>query len=263
MATSRLGMPSDNERRQKRVTVRAACEECRLRKTKCDGARPVCGRCETRRQPCVYSTGPEESRNEALRRIWQAREEQFNSLLSILNLLQRGSEEQALIALQRIRSATNISSILSSTTSSDAQTIESLRQLYTDAQATVAKHSTSRVTSPVSEASTSRPRSDSRAGSESSAGSRKLQSREDSKISRLTLDYIINDGANTNTSNRRASASDTEPCAATMETLRNSSSAPTSHEPARNALNSDWNMYYSNVSTLLHSLQKSGAERPL
>ncbi|KXS98706.1 hypothetical protein AC579_6332 [Pseudocercospora musae] len=183
-------MPSDNEGRQKRVTVRAACEECRLRKTKCDGARPGCGRCETRRQPCVYSTGPEESRNEALRRTWQAREEQFHSLLSILNLLQSGTEEQALIVLQHIRSAANISSPAAPP---DAQSIESLRKLSSDAQAVTAG-----VTSPVLGTSTS---TYSRAGSEASR-----------KPSRLTLSYIVNnDGAPeaSATSNRRASASDT------------------------------------------------------
>lgn len=244
--------------------------------------------------------------------MWQAREEQSNSLLSILNLLRSGTEEQALTVLQRIRSEASLPSTLSSATSTDAQSIESLRQLYTDAQATIANQSiasASNVTSPVSEHSGSGPSTYSRADSESSADSRKLQcssASRDGKIDRLTLDYIINDGtpeasassstapsAAQNIDNvfRRASASDADSTARrtsntsephAMEALRSAGSAPahgsnissgesvSSHdfarpedEPASNTSSSDWNKYYSDVSTLLQSMQKPGPQRPL
>lgn len=45
-------------RRKRAVT---ACEFCRLRKTKCDNARPVCGFCRRQRATCVY--GDEEEGN--------------------------------------------------------------------------------------------------------------------------------------------------------------------------------------------------------
>ncbi|KAJ5362792.1 hypothetical protein N7541_003636 [Penicillium brevicompactum] len=45
------------EPRQKRAKISVACNVCKGRKTKCDGARPVCGPCSKRKrrsQPCLY-----------------------------------------------------------------------------------------------------------------------------------------------------------------------------------------------------------------
>ncbi|KAL2834366.1 hypothetical protein BDW59DRAFT_137767 [Aspergillus cavernicola] len=46
--------PSKPLRRQ-RLRVSNACQVCRLRKIKCDGARPVCTRCQTQGKTCVYN----------------------------------------------------------------------------------------------------------------------------------------------------------------------------------------------------------------
>src|SRR5579859_6161391 len=40
--------------RQKRPRVSVACDECRLRRSKCDGSRPACGSCESNRVQCMY-----------------------------------------------------------------------------------------------------------------------------------------------------------------------------------------------------------------
>jgi hypothetical protein len=53
--------PGDG-RRAKRKRVALACEPCRDRKVKCDGAKPTCKVCEKRpepRIPCVYSLVPQ------------------------------------------------------------------------------------------------------------------------------------------------------------------------------------------------------------
>ncbi|KAH7131534.1 hypothetical protein B0J13DRAFT_562781 [Dactylonectria estremocensis] len=36
------------------VRGRAACNGCRARKQKCDESRPVCSRCRTLNQPCIW-----------------------------------------------------------------------------------------------------------------------------------------------------------------------------------------------------------------
>lgn len=48
----RKGVTSDAYARRKRATT--ACQFCRLRKTKCDNARPVCGFCQYHNAKCVY-----------------------------------------------------------------------------------------------------------------------------------------------------------------------------------------------------------------
>lgn len=53
-------------RPSKRQKVSLACQECRDRKTKCDGARPICGTCakkKRRESECVYE--PERGRRGA------------------------------------------------------------------------------------------------------------------------------------------------------------------------------------------------------
>ncbi|KAF6833064.1 hypothetical protein CPLU01_05743 [Colletotrichum plurivorum] len=51
--------PSATYARRKRAPT--ACHFCRLRKTKCDNARPICGFCRRHRASCVYGDGDDES----------------------------------------------------------------------------------------------------------------------------------------------------------------------------------------------------------
>ena len=61
-ASKRPRTADDNDQppgtRKKAVRKRAAlaCEECRVRKRRCDGVIPVCGGCTRRRSTCVYSS---------------------------------------------------------------------------------------------------------------------------------------------------------------------------------------------------------------
>src|SRR6185436_16267787 len=43
----------------RRKRAMAACQFCRLRKTKCDNVRPVCGSCRHHLARCVYADGSE------------------------------------------------------------------------------------------------------------------------------------------------------------------------------------------------------------
>ena len=47
-----------SERYAKRLKVKLACQECRDRKTRCDGSRPICDSCVRRKRPahcCIYA----------------------------------------------------------------------------------------------------------------------------------------------------------------------------------------------------------------
>lgn len=61
--TSKRGRVDDGESEHtdspKKVTRRRAalaCEECRVRKRRCDGAMPACGGCMKRMSTCIYSS---------------------------------------------------------------------------------------------------------------------------------------------------------------------------------------------------------------
>lgn len=41
----------------RRLRTYRSCQSCRLSKTKCDGDRPKCSRCEAKRVQCVYNGG--------------------------------------------------------------------------------------------------------------------------------------------------------------------------------------------------------------
>lgn len=45
---------SESERQSKRQRVSQACDYCRKRKSKCDGAQPVCSVCQLFKKPCTY-----------------------------------------------------------------------------------------------------------------------------------------------------------------------------------------------------------------
>ena len=51
-------VPSDGGPSAKKPRVTQACEQCRARRTKCDGRRPSCALCEAHAQACVYDPSP-------------------------------------------------------------------------------------------------------------------------------------------------------------------------------------------------------------
>jgi hypothetical protein len=47
--------PEQDRQRPKRRRIGYACNQCRTKKNRCDGDRPVCGPCGLRQLECVYS----------------------------------------------------------------------------------------------------------------------------------------------------------------------------------------------------------------
>lgn len=55
---SRQNLPDENAAHPKRQRVSRACDSCRSKKDKCDGAQPVCSTCATLCRPCTYKANP-------------------------------------------------------------------------------------------------------------------------------------------------------------------------------------------------------------
>lgn len=76
LSSPRHRAPADKLTRRKRTSV--ACQFCRIRKTRCDGVRPVCGFCRHHDAQCVWGIGSEDEGYEgtpAEREILQRLEE--------------------------------------------------------------------------------------------------------------------------------------------------------------------------------------------
>jgi hypothetical protein len=90
-------------RRRPRQQVRAACEQCRDHKVKCNAERPVCRRCSVRNLVCVYVSDASETRLQAQRRSHETALRQMNSFEELFNLVHEAPEEIAMNIFHRIR----------------------------------------------------------------------------------------------------------------------------------------------------------------
>ncbi|KAH7130570.1 hypothetical protein B0J11DRAFT_523464 [Dendryphion nanum] len=88
-------------RKPKRVKTSTACEECRHRKTKCDGGRPKCIVCLSRNSVCQYI--------ETARKQMQQKAQASDELLEMMKSL---AEPDAIDILRRIRAGTDPQAIV-------------------------------------------------------------------------------------------------------------------------------------------------------
>ncbi|KAJ4117185.1 hypothetical protein NW765_010601 [Fusarium oxysporum] len=89
--------------RRRRANRPNACENCRLKKARCDGKRPSCSRCEKWGTTCVYSV-------DHLGNV----ERELREHRDILEFLLSLPEDEALAAHRQLRSTSNLSDALSS-----------------------------------------------------------------------------------------------------------------------------------------------------
>ncbi|KAF4437586.1 Conidial development fluffy [Fusarium acutatum] len=89
--------------RRRRANRPNACENCRLKKARCDGKRPSCSKCEKWGTTCVYSV-------DHLGNV----ERELREHRDILEFLLSLPEDEALAAHRQLRSTSNLSDALSS-----------------------------------------------------------------------------------------------------------------------------------------------------
>lgn len=93
--------------RNSRGQIKAACHECRRRRTRCDGKRPMCSSCQQRGATgeCDYDTGDvAESRTAALKRENGTLKETLSLLGQAFEHIRNMAEGDALSLLGRARS---------------------------------------------------------------------------------------------------------------------------------------------------------------
>lgn len=87
-----------------REQTSVACNLCRRHKSKCDGGRPACTRCSTRKVDCRYDHEPGEGRLIVLKRKFDTLEAQSAGALEMLESLRTAPYEDAVRLFAQIRS---------------------------------------------------------------------------------------------------------------------------------------------------------------
>lgn len=97
--------------RSKRQQAAAACQRCRLRKTKCGGERP-CASCAAAGVECVWITQENETRRQAIKRKHEEMLQATEPVVKLHNLLMTAHQDQAFEILRRVRAGQSISGVL-------------------------------------------------------------------------------------------------------------------------------------------------------
>ncbi|KAK8029589.1 hypothetical protein PG993_010880 [Apiospora rasikravindrae] len=93
----------------KRKVTEVACQCCRTRKSKCDGATPQCATCVKRGTDCIY---PGVENQQTLRRRYQEMELLLRSHQELYDVIQNRSEEEGFEIVRRIRRGHDVDAIL-------------------------------------------------------------------------------------------------------------------------------------------------------
>ncbi|KAI8943580.1 hypothetical protein NX059_001576 [Plenodomus lindquistii] len=96
----------------RRDRISAACDQCRIRKTKCTGKRPVCGECLKRSTSCHYAALSSETQGQALKRRHDELQSQNEDYTELFSLVRSRPGNEAHEILRRIRMGGEVSSVL-------------------------------------------------------------------------------------------------------------------------------------------------------
>ncbi|ETS78157.1 hypothetical protein PFICI_10219 [Pestalotiopsis fici W106-1] len=88
-----------------------ACNECRQKKTKCDGVRPTCSRCRRSRATCVYASDSIVAQNH-LKRKHKELQELTDLHKELVNILRTRKQHDATAVLQRLRAGESVESLV-------------------------------------------------------------------------------------------------------------------------------------------------------
>ncbi|KAF5562705.1 nitrate assimilation regulatory nirA [Fusarium napiforme] len=99
---------------RKRAPTALACESCRQRKVKCNGARPVCSQCRARKSECVYRAAPDTD----YRAKYEALLESHPTAV-VYRAIQTRPRPEALEILRRIQAGVDAETLMHQLSSAD------------------------------------------------------------------------------------------------------------------------------------------------
>lgn len=99
--------PDRPPKRQKQMTV-IACNSCKRRKSKCNGARPACDRCLRLNEQCHYELDSTISRQDGLKRRLREVTAKSDTLEALVSQLRNASDLEASDIIRQLRAGTDV-----------------------------------------------------------------------------------------------------------------------------------------------------------
>jgi hypothetical protein len=109
---SALQVPMSLDNQPKRTLTKAACDQCRSRKIKCDAQHPSCSGCVKVAKGCNYATAPAESRSQAVKRKYQELQSANSTYHQIFDVLQIRTPQEGEEILHHIQSGADAKTVL-------------------------------------------------------------------------------------------------------------------------------------------------------
>lgn len=113
LSSSNSRQPAGGVGVPRRIATIVACENCRAKRTKCDGARPKCSRCVRLGTECEYDAGPDETRSIARKRKYDEMKNDLNDMQELYEYLRTRPLVEVAEVIRRIRSNTDPCKVLS------------------------------------------------------------------------------------------------------------------------------------------------------
>lgn len=100
-----LQPPTSKPQKPRRTIIEAACNQCRQKKSKCDGARPCCGRCAPKGLACAYEIEEGQTRVGSLKTRYVALVKENQHMLDFMQTLRAAPMDEVLSIINVIRAA--------------------------------------------------------------------------------------------------------------------------------------------------------------
>ncbi|KAF5665624.1 nitrate assimilation regulatory nirA [Fusarium denticulatum] len=99
---------------RKRAPIPVACEACRQKKVKCNGARPVCAQCRARKSECVYRARPETDYRDRYEALLES-----HPAAVVYRAIQKRPRTEALEIVRRIQAGVDAETLMHQLSSAD------------------------------------------------------------------------------------------------------------------------------------------------
>ena len=97
--------------RRKPEPVKSACTECRRKKIKCSGQRPVCQSCSTRTIECSWDTTDGSTKTQDLKADLADVTRRMSNFEILINAMRWGSDQSATMLLAQLRLGDDIEAL--------------------------------------------------------------------------------------------------------------------------------------------------------
>lgn len=114
-AVTDVGTTTEVRKRKKPKPVTSACVQCRRKKTKCSGQRPVCRSCGDGGVECMWQVPEGLTRIDGMKKELQSVLDHINLLEALVKMMQDGSDEESTMLLAKLRLGDSVEKIVSAT----------------------------------------------------------------------------------------------------------------------------------------------------